>query len=84
VLSLLFSQSLQFSTANRNDGAHLDVVTREFWGQNKQHMFYPSLFKFMKLVTPGQWGARIGVCKRVDIMHMMSMSERLRELAFHH
>ena len=31
---------LQFVTANREDGAHLDVVTRDFWGRNRQHAFF--------------------------------------------
>ena len=31
---------LQFATANREDGAHLDVVARDFWGQNTQRAFF--------------------------------------------
>ena len=42
---------LQFSTANRDDGAHLDVVARDFWGQNRQCVFWcPGVWPFCTLL----------------------------------
>ena len=32
--------SLRYATANREDGARLDVVARDFWGQNRQRAFF--------------------------------------------
>ena len=34
------SEPLQFATASREDGAHLDVVARDVWGQNRQRAFF--------------------------------------------
>jgi len=31
---------MQFATANREDGAYLDVVARDFWGWNRQSAFF--------------------------------------------
>lgn len=39
VLQLLDGEALRFSTANGEDGACLDVVARDFWGQNRQCAF---------------------------------------------
>jgi len=33
-------EPLQYASANREDRAHLDVVARDFWGQNRQHVFF--------------------------------------------
>ena len=33
-------EPLQFATANGEDGAHLDVVARDFCGRNRQHVFF--------------------------------------------
>jgi len=33
-------EPLQFATANEEDGARLDVVARDFWGQNRQRAFF--------------------------------------------
>ena len=35
-------EPLQFATANGEDGAHLNVVARDFWGQNRQRVFLMS------------------------------------------
>ena len=35
-LQPLNSEPLQYATASREDGAQLDVVTRDFWSQNWQ------------------------------------------------
>jgi len=32
--------SINYATANREDGARLDVVARDFGGQNRQHAFF--------------------------------------------
>jgi len=34
-LQLLDHEPLHYATANREDGAHLNVVARDFWGQNR-------------------------------------------------
>ena len=36
----LDSEPLWYATANREDGARLDVVARDFWGVNRQHGFF--------------------------------------------
>ena len=38
-LQPLDGEPLQFATANSEDGARLDVVARDFWGRNRQHVF---------------------------------------------
>ena len=38
-LQSLDHEPLQFATANHEDGTRLDVVARDFWGQNRQHVF---------------------------------------------
>ena len=40
VLQPLDGEALQFSTANREEGARLDVVARDFWGRNRQRAFF--------------------------------------------
>ena len=35
-LQPLDSEPLRYATANHKDGARLDVVTWDFWGQNRQ------------------------------------------------
>jgi len=35
-------EPMQFATANGEDGARLDVVSRDFWGRNRQHAFLMS------------------------------------------
>ena len=44
-------EPLQYATANREDGARLDVVARDFWGQNRQHAFF-DVRVFNPLRTP--------------------------------
>ena len=39
-LQPLYGEPLQFATANSEDGAHLDVVARNFWGQNRHRAFF--------------------------------------------
>jgi len=39
-LQLLDHEPLHYATANKEDGAHLDVVARDFWGQNRQRAFF--------------------------------------------
>jgi len=39
-LQPLDNEPLHYATANREDGAHLDVVARDFWGQNRQCAFF--------------------------------------------
>ena len=39
-LQPLDHEPLHYATANREDGARLDVVARDFWGQNRQHAFF--------------------------------------------
>ena len=39
-LQPLGGEPLQFATANSEDGARLDVVTREFWDRNRQRAFF--------------------------------------------
>ena len=34
------NEPLHYATANREDGASLDVVARDFWGLNRQHAFF--------------------------------------------
>ena len=31
---------MQFSTANREEGARLDIVARDFWGRNRQRAYF--------------------------------------------
>jgi len=38
-LQPLDCEPLRYATANREDGAHLDVVARDFWGPNRQCVF---------------------------------------------
>ena len=38
-LQPLDSEPLWYATANREDGARLDVVARDFWGSNRQRAF---------------------------------------------
>ena len=39
-LQPLHNEPLHCATANREDGARLNVVARDFWGQNRQHVFF--------------------------------------------
>ena len=39
-LQPLDSEPLRYATANREDGARLDVVAQDFWGPNRQHVFF--------------------------------------------
>ena len=39
-LQPLDSEPLQYATANREDGARLDVVAWDFWGRNRQRAFF--------------------------------------------
>ena len=39
-LQPLDNKSLHYATVNCEDGAQLDVVARDFWGLNKQHVFF--------------------------------------------
>ena len=39
-LQPLDHEPLHYATANREDGARLDVVARDFWGQNRQRAFF--------------------------------------------
>ena len=39
-LQRLDSEPLQYATAIREDGAHLDVVAWDFWGRNRQRAFF--------------------------------------------
>ena len=34
------NEPLHYATANREDGACLDVVARDFWGRNRQRVFF--------------------------------------------
>ena len=40
VLQPLDREPLRYATANSEDGARLDVVARDFWGQNRQCAFF--------------------------------------------
>ena len=33
-------EPLRYTTTNREDGAQLNVVARDFWGRNRQHAFF--------------------------------------------
>ena len=39
-LQPLAGEPLRYATANGEDGARLDVVARDFWGQNRQRAFF--------------------------------------------
>ena len=39
-LQPLYREPLQYATANREDGAQLEVVAQDFWSQNPQCAFF--------------------------------------------
>jgi len=39
-LQLLDHEPLHYGTANQEDGARVNVVARDFWGQNRQRAFF--------------------------------------------
>ena len=85
-LQPLDREPLQCATVNWEDGARLDVVDQDFWGQNWQHVFF-DIRVFNPLHTPililHCLDAMLRMCKK-SIVLMMSVFVRWRELVFPH
>ena len=73
-LQPLDHEPLHYATANREDGACLDVVARGFWGQNRQRAFFD-------IVASNCQGAIVFMCRRSGEL-MMNEFWRWREHAF--
>ena len=67
-------EPLRYATANTEDGAHLDVVARDYWGQNRQRVFfdvrvfYPFVHSYSTFHCPDV----IVSMSRKNLEHMMN------------
>jgi len=81
-LQPLDGEALQFSTVNREEGARLDVVARDFWGRNKQRVFFD--VRVFNPFARSYFRTPLSKCYHLhEREKRQAYDERVRELAFH-
>ena len=85
-LQPLVRNPLRYATANSEDGAHLDVVARDFWRQNRQRAFFdvwvfnPFAHSYSCLLLSRYYLVHEHIVHRRNIKYMMNGFERWKEL----
>ena len=82
-LQPLDSKPLQYATANREDGARLEVVARDFWGPNRQHAFF-DIRVFNPFASSYSRSPLSQYYVTIEQEKRHAYDERLRGLAFIH